>query len=84
MVTDNPMPRPFCGNIPEVREDSRYPFGFDGPVPAWEVVCITLGCPVWNADNTYYVVRGKATPGSMINPAKIEVGAAIWMKWSAV
>ena len=34
----------------------------------------------WNADNTYYVVRGKATPGSMINPAKIEVGAAIWMK----
>ena len=34
----------------------------------------------WNADNTYYVVRGKATPGSMINPARIEVGAAIWMK----
>ncbi len=34
----------------------------------------------WNADNTYYVVRGKATPGSMINPTKIEVGAAIWMK----
>lgn len=34
----------------------------------------------WNADNTYYVVRGKATPGSMINPSRIEVGAAIWMK----
>lgn len=60
MVTDNPMPRPFCGNIPEVREDSRYPFGFDGPVPAWEVVCTTLGCPVWNADNTYYLDRDQA------------------------
>ena len=34
----------------------------------------------WNSDTTFYVVRGKATPGSMINPARIEIGAAIWMK----
>ena len=34
----------------------------------------------WNSDTTFYVVRGKATPGSQINPARIEVGAAIWMK----
>lgn len=44
------------------------------------LTAIKIAGAKWNADNTYYVVRGKATPGSMINPAKIEVGAAIWMK----
>ena len=34
----------------------------------------------WNSDSTFYVVRGRATPGSMINPARIEIGTVIWMK----
>ena len=34
----------------------------------------------WNSPSTYYVVRGKLTNGSKVNPAKIEVGTAIWMK----
>lgn len=34
----------------------------------------------WNSPSTYYVVRGKVTPGSKINPKRIEVGAAVWMK----
>ena len=34
----------------------------------------------WNSATTYYTIRNKVVPGNIINPAKIEVGMAIWMK----
>ena len=34
----------------------------------------------WNAADTYYVIRGKLTPGNMINAAHIERGMGVWMK----
>lgn len=34
----------------------------------------------WNKQDTYYTIRNKVIPGSMINPAKIEKGMGIWMK----
>ena len=34
----------------------------------------------WNSSDTYYTIRNKVIPGNIINPAKIEVGMAIWMK----
>ncbi|MGN0855702.1 MAG: N-acetylmuramoyl-L-alanine amidase [Kiritimatiellia bacterium] len=34
----------------------------------------------WNSATTYYTIRNKVIPGNAINPAKIEVGMAIWMK----
>ena len=34
----------------------------------------------WNAPDTYYVIRGKVTPGNAINPARIERGMGVWMK----
>ena len=34
----------------------------------------------WNSADTYYTIRNKVIPGNIINPAKIEVGMAIWMK----
>lgn len=34
----------------------------------------------WNSPLTYYVLRGKITKGSHVNPAKLEVGTAVWMK----
>ncbi len=34
----------------------------------------------WNADDTYYVIRGRLTRGSAVNPARIERGTEIWMK----
>ena len=34
----------------------------------------------WNSPDTYYVIRGKLTPGNRIDPAHIELGMTIWMK----
>lgn len=34
----------------------------------------------WRGSDTYYTIRNKVIPGNIINPAKIEVGMAIWMK----
>lgn len=34
----------------------------------------------WNSDDTYFTIRNKVIPGNIINPAKIEVGMAIWTK----
>ena len=34
----------------------------------------------WNKADTYYTIRNKVIPGSLINPAKIEKGMGIWMK----
>ena len=34
----------------------------------------------WNANDTYYVLNGKVTPGSAIDAAHIEKGMSIWRK----
>lgn len=34
----------------------------------------------WNSPDTYYVIRGKLTPGNEINPKKIEIGTGVWMR----
>ena len=34
----------------------------------------------WNAPDTYYLLRDKATPGSAIDPKKLEKGTEIWRK----
>ena len=34
----------------------------------------------WNRADTYYTIRNKVIPGNTINPAKIELGMAIWLK----
>ncbi len=34
----------------------------------------------WNAPDTYYVIRDKATPGSAIDPKRIEKGTEIWRR----
>ena len=44
---------PFCGRDPVLQEDIRYPRPECEPVRAYEVVCKTIGCVIYNADNTY-------------------------------
>ena len=34
----------------------------------------------WNASDTYYVIRGKLTSGSKIDPARLEKGTEVWRK----
>lgn len=43
---------------------------------------LTVGDPYLEKvlSDTYYTIRNKVIPGNIINPAKIEVGMAIWMK----
>lgn len=53
-----PKPCPFCGNEPRVQRDSRWPRS--GPhegerVDAFEVVCDNFNCPIYHADNKYFL-----------------------------
>lgn len=34
----------------------------------------------WNRADTYYTIRNKVIPGNTVNPSKIEIGMAIWLK----
>lgn len=34
----------------------------------------------WKSPDTYYVIRGKLTPGTAIDPAHLERGTEIWMR----
>lgn len=34
----------------------------------------------WNSPDTYYVIRGKLTPGNKINPARIQAGTGVWTR----
>ncbi len=45
---------PFCGQEPVVVKDIRYPRPDCNPQESYEVVCKTLGCPIYKADNTYF------------------------------
>lgn len=44
---------PFCGRDPAVQKDRRYPRDCMYPVDAYEIICDTIGCPIYKADTTY-------------------------------
>lgn len=48
-------PCPFCGAKAIIHHDLRYPKWSDAPVSASEVICINYECPIYKADNTYYL-----------------------------
>lgn len=57
-------PCPFCGNEPTLQQDTRYPEELDDrPVKAYEVVCKTSGCIIYNCDNNYYLSVDDAIEG---------------------
>lgn len=45
-----------------------------------EVTASKLVGARWNRADTYYTIRNKVIPGNTINPSKIEIGMAIWIK----
>lgn len=53
-------PCPFCGRDPVIRKDIRYPRPECEPKEAYEVVCQTIQCPVYKADNTYFLTMEEA------------------------
>lgn len=48
------LPCPFCGRDPVMQKDVRYPRPDCKETEAYEIVCKTPGCPIYNADNTYF------------------------------
>lgn len=56
-------PCPFCGNRAEIQEDHRWPRAgkFAGKrVKAFEVICPNWDCPIYHADNTYFLSEKEA------------------------
>ena len=56
-------PCPFCGAKPRLQTDFRFPRHgkYAGQrITAYEVVCDTLVCPIYHADNTYFMTEEKA------------------------
>ena len=58
-----PKPCPFCGYLPSIQHDSRWPRS--GPhegerVDAFEVVCLTDDCVIYHADNVYFLTEEDA------------------------
>lgn len=58
-----PKPCPFCGYLPSIQHDSRWPRS--GPhegerVDAFEVVCLTEDCVIYHADNVYFLTKEDA------------------------
>lgn len=49
------LPCPFCGQKPELQQDKRYPNHCNRAKDAYCVVCDTIGCPAYRADNTYFL-----------------------------
>ncbi len=47
-------PCPFCGKDPVMVKDIRYPRPECNATEAYEIVCNSLGCPIYKADNTYF------------------------------
>lgn len=48
-------PCPFCGGEAIIKHDLRYPDWSEEPVSASEVICTNYECPIYKADNTYYI-----------------------------
>ena len=56
-------PCPFCGKIPEIQEDYRWPRHgkYAGKrVDAYEIICVNFDCPIYKADNVYFLSKEEA------------------------
>lgn len=54
----NFLPCPFCGNAPILQISKRYPKwakDTSTPIDGYSVICTTYGCPIYHADNTYFL-----------------------------
>lgn len=52
------LPCPFCGKEPALQVDKRYPKWTKDtsmPVDGYCIVCNTRECPIYHADNTWYM-----------------------------
>lgn len=47
-------PCPFCGSIPKIQQDDRYPRPKCERIDAYEVVCTNWACIIGGVDNHYY------------------------------
>ena len=54
-------------------------YSMRGTVGAGQTALKLVGAK-WNASDTYYVIRGKLTPGSKVDPAHLEKGTEVWRK----
>lgn len=53
-------PCPFCGCEAVMQYDSRWPGDEDESVAAFEVICTNYECPIYRADNTYFLSENEA------------------------
>lgn len=53
-------PCPFCGQMPEIRQDYRYPRPECNRTKAYEVICMNWDCPIYKADYNYYFSEADA------------------------
>lgn len=52
---DELKPCPFCGEMPLLKSDNRYPrLKYCERITAYEVVCQNIDCIIYYADNVYY------------------------------
>ena len=51
---------PFCGEKPALVNDVRYIKADDKNVKAYEVVCYTYGCPIYQANKTFSLTPEEA------------------------
>ncbi len=51
---------PFCGHVPILQVDKRWPGNSEEAVAAYSVICDTYNCPVYHADNTYFLTAEEA------------------------
>ena len=53
-------PCPFCGNMPRLIKDIRYPRPKCEARDAWEIVCDNWDCPIYHADTRYSLSKEEA------------------------
>lgn len=53
-------PCPFCGKMPMMQTDTRYPPPEGEPRTAYEVVCKNFDCIIYGADTKYFLSAQKA------------------------
>lgn len=69
-------PSPVPASIAQLKKQGYILKGFVSP----QNTASKIAGARWNKPDTYYTIRNKVIPGSVINPAKIEKGMGIWMK----
>ena len=71
-----PRPAPPPKSVAELKAQG---YSLRGKIEGGQTALKLVGAK-WNAGDTYYVVRGKLTAGSKIDPARIEKGTEVWRK----